>query len=216
MTKAIKPETGRILAEILRLQRWAGGEAVDAARLFGLMHGFETALRSENGGLITEEAQKRVVDMLDEVDRDPASASYIDARLRAAGIGRDTAIKVMELCRLQGRFTNAIKEIASAPHAPAEYRSLEETEPGPESQWFGALHYLELVDCTKGIEKKLHAVFSPGIPRIGEFIEPERGSSMEVVDVRYVAIRQTGSEYAPLPMLVPYVYLRAIDEEADD
>ena len=59
----------QILAEILRLQRWAGGESVSADRVFGLMHGFETVIREESEGFgITEETQDKVEDLLEDVE----------------------------------------------------------------------------------------------------------------------------------------------------
>jgi hypothetical protein len=48
MSKPILP-TERILAELLRLQPWAGGESVSAARIYGLMHGFESVIQDELG-----------------------------------------------------------------------------------------------------------------------------------------------------------------------
>ena len=59
-----------ILGELLRLQRWAGGEHVSADRLYGLANGIESVMREEaERETITEREQTLVEDMLDDVDK---------------------------------------------------------------------------------------------------------------------------------------------------
>ena len=200
----------QILAELLRLQRWAGGESVSAARIFGLMHGFETVIREESEGFgVTEETQEKVEDLLEEVEngKQPVSGRSIKDRLRREKIKDSDAKRVMLLCLLQSRFTEAVEKIAKA----RVFAGLKAPRL-PEQDWFGALHYMELVDCTKDVHKKLHAVLAPAIPRVGEIVTPQNGSQMRVVEVEHVAITQGESEGILQPSLVPHIYLEAIDE----
>jgi hypothetical protein len=201
-------QAARILAEILLLQRWAGGQTVDAARLYGLKHGFETTLnQEEESKLITEETQDHVEDMLEDVDqgRQSVDGPAIKHRLLGKRVDESDAGKVMRLCQLQSRFLDAIDKIIDGPGSVFGY--LRERT-APESQWTGALHYMELVDMTEGVKKKLHAVLSPAVPRIGEVVTPESGSPMQVVDVEYLATKGTDSEGCKQTTLIPYVYLK--------
>ncbi|QDU95176.1 hypothetical protein Pla8534_29880 [Lignipirellula cremea] len=110
-------EHARILAELLRLHRWAGGDSTSAARVFGLMHGFETALRQESESFgISEETQDLVEDMLDDVENGKQSADgpSIKSRLHAAGVGEVDAGAVMRLCLLQSQFLD-LKQATAVP-----------------------------------------------------------------------------------------------------
>ncbi len=199
-------EIGRVLAEVLRLQRWAGGESVSAARIFGLMRGFETVLRAERECKgIDEATQDAVEDVLQEIDESEAaldghSLKHIFYQLK---IDETVAEDVMRLCQLQSRFNDAIKRIAEAPGSP--FSTLARGERPPELNWFGSLHYMELVDCDR---RKLHSVFAPAVPRIGEYVRPEAGSLMRVVDVEYQVTKMDDGHR----ILVPFVYL----EEQED
>ncbi|QDU95178.1 hypothetical protein Pla8534_29900 [Lignipirellula cremea] len=82
-------------------------------------------------------------------------------------------------------------------------------EKEPEQSWTGAIHYMELVDCTEGAHTKLHSVLAPVVPRIGEMVTPQKGSRMRVVDVEHVVVSQGGNY-----QMIPYVYLET--EEADE
>lgn len=205
----------RILAEILRLQRWAGGESVTADRIFGLMHGFESVIGREAGGFgISEETQRKVEDLLEDVEngQQPADGLSIKDRLHREKIDDISAENVMLLCRLQSRFIEGIEEIAQGQGCvfPRLHRPRQ-----PEQDWFGALHYIELVDCTEGVHQKLHAVFAPAVPRVGEFVTPQNGSRMRVIAVEHVAITQGHSEGVSQPSLVPHVLLEVIDENGE-
>lgn len=202
---------GQLLAEILRLQRWAGGDAVPADRIFGLMHGFETVLCQERASGISEETQGKVEDLLDDVEAGKQSVDglSIKDRLRRDGVDETHAALVMQLCLLQSRFLDGIEKLVSGQGSVfAHLRGLRL----PEMNWFGALHYMELVDCSEGVETKMHAVYAPCVPRIGEIVEPQRGSQMRVVDVRHVVVQQGQSEGVSQAMLVPHVLLEAIDQ----
>lgn len=107
----------RILAELLRLQRWAGGDAVTADRIFGLMHGFETVIAEEKESFgISRETQSKVEDMLEDVERGKQSTDGYDIkqRLLEDQIDESTAAKVLELCRLQSRFTEAYEKLTAS------------------------------------------------------------------------------------------------------
>lgn len=206
-------QLARMLAEVLRLQRWAGGESVSAGRIFGLMHGFETTLRleSESHG-ISEEIQRKVEDILDDVEAGKQSSNWmsIKDRLHGEHISESDAILVMKLCCLESRFGNAVRMIADGEgftHSPLGKQRL------PEQDWFGALYYMELVDCTDGAHKKLHSVFAPGIPRVGELVTPENGSKMRVVEVEHLATKQGDQEGVDMVYLTPYIYLESVQDD---
>ena len=155
---ATQVQQAQILAEILRLQRWAGGESVSVDRIFGLMHGFESVIRQESESFgISEETQEKVEDLLEDVEAGKQSVDgmSIKDRLRRENIDDMDAKCVMLLCRLQSRFTEGIEKIAQG-HV---FSGLQKPR-SPEQDWFGALHYMELVDCTEGVHKKMHAVFA--------------------------------------------------------
>jgi len=203
----------RILAETLRLQRWAGGESVSADRIFGLMHGFESVIRQEAEGFgISEDTQEKVEDLLEDVEagRQSTDGRSIKDRLHREKIDEIDAEKVMLLCRLQSRFTESIEKIAEGKGCvfPRLRRPRH-----PEQDWFGAIHYMELVDCSEGVRKKMHAVFAPVVPRVGEFVTPQSGSQMRVVAVEHVAITQGDSEGVSQPCLVPHVMLEPVDKD---
>lgn len=83
-------------------------------------------------------------------------------------------------------------------------------------EWFGATHYMELIDDSEGSAKKMHAVFASTVPRVGEIIAPQAGSLMRVVAVQYVAADINDSPELPHRILIPYVYLESVDEGEDE
>lgn len=203
----------KLLAEVLRLQRWAGGDSIPASRILGLLYGFETELRNECKSFgISEETQDKVEDLLEAVEsgeQSPKSES-IKSRLKAAQIKESDAVCVMELCWSQGRLTEGIEAIATAPRS--RFRKLAKPRHS-EQNWFGALHYMELVDCSAGKRAKPYAVFAPSVPCIGEVVTPQLGTSMKVVGVEHVVISQGDQEGITQRYLVPHILLESIDEE---
>jgi hypothetical protein len=196
-----------LLAEILRLQRWAGGETASADRIFGLLHGFESILQQESESFgISRELQEKVEDIIHDVEngRQSADGFAIKQRLLSDKIDETTAGRVIKLCILQGRFPEGTEKLVSA---SSHFHNLMARD-APELQWLGSLHYLELVDCTEDAHKKLHACFAPSIPRTGEVLTPENGSSMRVVNVEWVMTSQVDDEGLRQNVLVPYVYLK--------
>jgi len=201
----------RVLAEILRLQRWAGGESIPADRIYGLMHGFESMMRLESEGFgISEEQQEKVEDLLDDVEggRQSTDGPALKDRLRRDGIDEIVAGRVMRLCLLQSRFLEGIEQIVQG--SGSVFQQLRHDRP-PELDWYGALHYMELVDTTEEAHRKLHAVFAPTVPRVGEFVTPENGSAMCVVGVDYVMVTQGELPRAKQRYLVPHVLLKAVE-----
>ncbi len=75
--------------------------------------------------------------------------------------------------------------------------------------------FQKVQDCTEGVQKKLHAVFAPTVPRVGELVTPQNGSQMRVAAVEHVAITQGRSEGVSQPYLVPYILLEGVDENEE-
>lgn len=203
-----------MLAEVLRLQRWAGGDSVSAAHIFGLMHGFETELRQEREGFgISEDTQTKVEDMLDDVERGKQSTDgpAIKERLRQNGVEETDAHYVMQLCRLRSRFLEGVSKVVGG--KGSVFLGLDRLRL-PEGDWFGALHYVELLDCTEDTRTPMHAVFCPTVPRVGEIVQPQNGSSMRVVGVEHRVISQGDQEGISQHYLVPHVLLTPDDDIA--
>jgi hypothetical protein len=202
----------RLLAEILRLQRWAGGHAIPADKIFGLMHGFKSVLREETDGWgITADLQDKVEDMLEDVEDGTQSTDglAIKDRLDRDGLDETKASLIMRLCLLQSRFVEGVKKVASGRGSVFAHILLQSP---PASDWFGALHYMELVDSTEGVQKPMHAVFSASVPHVGEIVEPQRGQRMQVIEVVYVAAKLGESENVPQAILIPYVSLKPLED----
>ena len=203
--------TGRLLAEILRLQRWAGGEAVSAARIFGLMHGFESVLEEEQSRVVSRQTQDAVEDVLEDVEagKQSVDGNSIKTRLRQSGVRESDAALVMQLCWLQNRFTDAVEKIAQAPGSPFRQLLRQRSD---ERNWHGALHYLELFDSAG---KRLHAAFSPCVPRVGDVVRPQRGPRMKVAAVEHVAVSLRDASGPRDVLLIPHVKLRQQKKRVD-
>jgi hypothetical protein len=210
---------GRILGEILQLQRWAGGNAIAADRIHGLLNGFETAINEEldhfsrNG--ISEAQQNHVEDMLQAIDQGTASVDpqAIKTWLRTAGLDETIAAEVFQRCLLQSRFTDVINKIAD--HRGSQFDHLAHRSPFSVGQWLGSLHYIELVDSSGETDKKMHGVFAPCVPRIGEILTPEGGQCMQVVEVEHV-VTTINTDGVAQTILVPHVYLEPVDQADED
>lgn len=200
------PQLSILLAEVLRLQRWAGGEVISADRIFGLLHGFESVLSQEATSFgISREIQDRVEDLIEDVELGQQSAEgyQIKQWLLREDIDETVAGHVIKLCMLQGRFPQGVAMLTSPNSHFCGLSSLDASE----LQWLGTIHFMELVDCTEETHKKLHACFAATVPRIGEVITPENGSAMRVVDVEWVVMTQGREEGMRQSVLVPHVYL---------
>jgi hypothetical protein len=128
----------------------------------------------------------------------------IKTRLRQEKVREADAALVMQLCRLQSRFSEAVEKIAKAPGS--RFAPLLRSRSN-ERDWQGALHYLELYDSDG---EKLHATFSPCVPRLGEIVRPQRGPRMKVVAVEHVAVPLKDQAEGQDVLLIPHVKLRAL------
>jgi len=204
-----------VLAEVLRLQRWAGGDAIAADRIFGLLHGFESIMTEEHESFgISREVQDRAEVILQDVENGAQSADGFSIKQRLLDDKLDETVvsDVIHLCILQGRFPDATNKLTAA---TSHFHHLTVSR-APELQWLGSLHYLELVDCTEDAHKKLHGCFAATVPRIGEVLTPENGSPMRVVDVEWLMISQGEDEVRRQTRLVPHVYLECESESAGE
>lgn len=222
MSTVTERQVGRVLAEVLRLQRWAGAwDEASPARLFGLMHGFESALRKEFadegeeilGIGISEETENVVEEILQQIDQAieserPLDGQWLKGQLWEKSVSETDAIQIMRFLKLQNHLVEAIDAVAPWIHAP-----LARPEAADETRWFGGLQYMELYDTTEGARKKLHSAFAASVPRVGEIVEPENGSAMAVVKVSHVARTERDSNGFKRLILVPHVDLEAIEEE---
>ncbi|QDT07465.1 hypothetical protein K227x_58920 [Rubripirellula lacrimiformis] len=83
MQPDMHPVLSRSMAEILRLQRWAGGDSVPADRIFGLYHGFESTLAQEAEAFgISRDLQDKVEEIFDDVERCKQSAKGMAIKQR--------------------------------------------------------------------------------------------------------------------------------------
>lgn len=202
----------QMLAEIIRLQRWAGGDAVAADRIIGLLYGFESVLDDDDTFGISRETEERVEKVLEDVEAGEQSAESLEIKnqLRNVNVSESDAYRVMQFCLLQSRFIDGIRKIARA--RGSRFASLMRFE-SEEHHWRGAIHHVELFDTTMGARKKLHGAFTAAIPRVGEIIVPENGSTMRVVAVEYVVTKSDEYDAAPYLLLMPHVILEAVDED---
>lgn len=177
------------------------------------MHGIESVIRHEEDSFgISEETQNAVEDMLEDVDcgKQSTDGPAIKDRLRRDGVDESDAATIMELCQLQSRFGPAIEKVMNG--KGSVFSHVGGTRPN-EQNWFGSLHYMELVDCTEGSRNKMYSVFAPVVPRVGETLSPQHGSRMRVVGVNYDVIDQGEHQGTLQHCLVPYVLLEAIDDD---
>ena len=206
----------RTLSDILHLHRWAGGDQVDLATIFGLAHGIESVIREtlpDTRG-ISSETQSKIEDVLDDVDRGTQAIDAISLknRFHRDGISEDDAINIMQLCLLQSRFTSAIKKISEGPGGTFSTIFSEKTET---SNWDGAKIYMELVLETDKGRLETIPTFAPCLPRVGETIDlsdlfdKKAGEMrMKVVGIGYDAHRMKDPlDQHPMAQLIPYVIL---------
>jgi hypothetical protein len=202
----------RILAEVLQLQRWAGGPEVPRDRIHGLLEGLQSTLEQEVESFgITRDEQDAVEDVLDDIERGKQNPSglAIKHRMIADDIDEMDFHTVVEQCILESRFTEGISKLDGYSN---QKRPIVESR---EREWIGALHYMEICDCTEGVETKLHSVFAAEVPRIDEIISPEGGSDMRVIDVVHRMVRM-GDEGETRLVLIPHVLVEPLDSDDDE
>ena len=204
----------KVLGEVLLLHRWAGGESVPLARLYGLAHGVESVLRQEKAKTISEETQEKIEDILQEVERNQLSPDgmTIEDRLRQDEIDEIDAKIIMRLCVLQSRFGEGVEKIANS-EGSAFSNVLDDRSKTVD--WYGALHLIELID-ESGNTKPL-TVSTPFIPRIGEVVETHKGTPMIVTDVSYfvMPVKDALEGKYPQRILFPTVMMRPVEDESE-
>jgi hypothetical protein len=205
----------KTLSDILHIHRWAGGDLVDLATIYGLANGVESVVEESVPRGISRETQEKIEDVLQDVDAGKQSPKSLDmkSRFRSDRICETDASIIMRLCVLQGRFTDVIKKIAESNGSVFNTVFGERTET---SNWDGAKIYMELVVDLGEKKPRMIATFAPCIPRIGEtidlrdlFEEKETGSMwMEVVGIEYSAHRMEDPlDKNPMAKLIPYIIL---------
>lgn len=204
-----------LLAELLRIQRSLAGDPISAARIFGLMHGFQSVIEEETESFgISDETQEKAEDLLDEMDKAGAvwDGMTLKHRIREVGISEEAFSKVCELCLLQSRFVNVIQALADR----GDCRMVTDREAkSPIEGWFGPTIYMEIVDTSADAGKRSHAVFSSVVPRVGDTIEPRAGELMTVVEVRHIAIPMGEHESGQTSHLTPTVFVEPTGDEED-
>ncbi|MCA9050049.1 MAG: hypothetical protein KDA89_15035, partial [Planctomycetaceae bacterium] len=134
----------------------------------------------------------------------------IKDRLLSDDVTETDAATIMELCRLENRFGPAIDKLSI--DAASVFPGLSRPRL-PEQDWYGAIHFIELVDCTEDARKQLHGVFAPTVPRLGEIVKPQNGSPMRVVGVEYEICPQDKDKGLSHNYLIPTVLLQAIEND---
>ena len=206
----------RLLAELLRLQRWTAGDSVSAERVYGLLHGFECEWKQEQESFgISDELRNKMEDVLQDVlnEKQATDGPSIKDRLHRDGIDKMDAKSIMTYCRLGSRFPDAIDQIAKG--KGSIFRSVNKPQ-FPEREWLGAPQYMELIDCTEGQRVKMHSVFAPSLPREGELVTPQNGSTMIVVGVEHMIVSQDTNEGMPHQRMIPAILLEPLPEGDSD
>jgi len=204
--------TGQLLAELLRIQRWAdSSNNICPGRIYALAHGFESVLKETRSSGIAEATERAVEALLCDVEagKQPPDGLSIKERLRSEGISESAAHSVIEYFSLIGHLTEGISKLSGPGSIFAGATNCMSSEEG----WFGALHYVELFDSTG---EKLHAAMCPCVPRVGELVTPERGSMMRVVAVEHVAVAKESTGKGKYVHLIPHVTLEPIDEDEEE
>jgi len=125
---------GKILGEIYRIEKRTNDMACPAteAQIYGLLNGFEHCIDEEleMTGAVTYEQYVTVLNVLDEIDMDPAKFEAfngfysIEDKLNSLGINRGKAIKIISYIYADRRFTTLIDKMDSA-GSPMECRTFE-------------------------------------------------------------------------------------------
>lgn len=123
---------GKILGELHRTRRMlAKKEPVDA-HIYALTHGFESAIDAEleEVGWISNDDETAVGEVLDVIYRDQGKLEKfrgfydIEDDLKARGIDRSKAIRILTKMKAEGAFSGMIHKMDSS-HSPSECRRFE-------------------------------------------------------------------------------------------
>ena len=129
------------------------------------MHGFESVLQGEQPAGITESTQRKVEDLLDEIDVRKTSIDWLSLKSHLREIEGDEsdAALVMRLCPCRAALAMLSRRSRVARLAVCASSAIEIGG----AQWFGAIHYVELVDSTEGCIKNSMQHF-PHVSRVLE------------------------------------------------
>ena len=125
---------GKVLGEVYRLQNNQGVPVgVSKGHIYGLLHGFERAIKEELGdiGFVSEDESVAVDEVLDEHFYDQEklaefSGFYdIEDDLSGKEIDRGKAIRVLRYLYADDRFTDLIEKINNSGNSPTECSTLE-------------------------------------------------------------------------------------------
>jgi hypothetical protein len=129
--KQVKLLLGKVLGEIYRLQNHSNAASCPAsqAQIYALLHGFEHAIDEELEmiGYVSKADLKHVMDVLTPYFDDPGKLAAfkgfydIERQLKAAGVERSQAIKILRYLNANDQFTNVIAKMDSS-DSPTECR----------------------------------------------------------------------------------------------
>lgn len=132
-----KVAIGRILGEILRLQKHAQPNMCGEtdATIYGLLRGFEDVIdeQFDFAGAVTHDELNTVVEILkpyweDQGKFDAFQGYYdIEPQFKVAGIDRSKAISILTYLNANGQFTELIDKMDSQ-QSPTECRKFELTQ----------------------------------------------------------------------------------------
>jgi hypothetical protein len=204
---------GRLLAEIL-MGTTRQQYQVDAATLFGLRHGFERVIDEMLSGErpISRETEDAIVEVVDSMAEDTASASALELEriLLKQGISRQTILAVLRYLFLKGQdYEDIVHAIERSSRVPSEYRNLTRVEvDGPAADLF-PIEIVEVDDDGQMLKKT--ETYTNTVPRLGEFISPDRGQRQVVIEVVY-RVSKRHPERVPSPTLTPFVIIQDGDD----
>lgn len=137
MDDEMKVLLGRILGEILRMQRLGGLQIHREPdyKIYGLLNGIESVIDEYINPLVTNEQERILLETLNNyVDRPDEFIGYytIENELRDRGFGdgpsaRVAAIDLFTKFKAQGMFLNLIKNLDSE-GSPGELRKIEDID----------------------------------------------------------------------------------------
>lgn len=121
---------GKLLAEVYRLQKAAGLDAPDAARIFALRNGFESAIQDELAhiGFISTVQLQHAISVLEPYWKDPAKLASlkgfydIEQALADGGVDRDHAKQIFQYLQANSQFTDVLAKMDST-DSPLECRT---------------------------------------------------------------------------------------------
>ncbi len=138
MDDEVKVLFGRILGEILRMQRLNGSQTYREPdyKIYGLINGIESVIDEYINPLVTNEQERILVETLNSyVDRPDDFEGYYtienELRDRGFGDGLDARVAARDLFtkfKARGMFLNLIKKMDSDERTPDELRNIKDID----------------------------------------------------------------------------------------